>query len=91
MKENDDGGDGGDDGGESPKMVEGVLGNSTLVVRCFGPEKDGKTFVDIVCEVMSDASELKTQADQWAFIVERPEFDWSIHRCDLCRDFADYQ
>jgi hypothetical protein len=54
MKENDDvGDDGSDDGGESLKMVEGVLGSSTpVVVRCFGPEKDGKTFVDIVCEVM---------------------------------------
>jgi hypothetical protein len=27
----------------------------------------------------------------WAFILECLELDCSIHRRDLCRDFADYQ
>jgi hypothetical protein len=37
----------------------GVLGNSIPVVRCFGLEKDGETFADTVCGVMSVASKFE--------------------------------
>jgi hypothetical protein len=44
------------------------------------------TFLESVCEVISFASLEKNQADQWTFITDRLELEWSVYRCNHVRN-----
>ncbi len=82
-----------DDGDDDDDDAGAVVAEETVVrlPQSVGPKKGRITFVESVCDVISFASLEKNQADQWKYLTDRLELEWSVYRRDVHRDFTDHQ
>ena len=81
------------DDGDDDDDAGAVVAEETVVrlPQSVGPKKGRMTFVESVCDVISFASLEKNQADQWKYLTDRLELEWSVYRRDVHRDFTDRQ